>query len=875
MQAPSWQLHRLKKSRLLKLHIILGTWKEDEEVDLDLYTKQELVEGLIKARSNKIASRSSAFDLEPASLSSIASSASMKRRPTTSTIMSHSSAYTDEEASTSESESEANDAGGEETEAEPTKLDRRRQEYQLQGLTSPSIAGKLRHGRSRMAGRSTEGNKSSISSSRLSSPLGRRLKPSRSMLFAASSPIRTRKGAARMQVNGMKGRLTVPLNRIETARDVFPRTLNETRKQLRHRANKKGVAFGQGTLVDKQRGTSDDQLGWENTSPKSLQRYALNPPRRAKLKAQEQLQHHVNDGDCTAQEQGDDEEYMEKGDMSLDETPTKISIQGEAKQRMGNEACKAGNDEGYEWEVESHSFETDVNASPSKMRKLRNGKVRLPTIDLASRLRGDEMIVNPDTTTCEDEEEEDVDMEDGEIGNDTLDAAMEAPSTASLLRLKRNQLLELCGRLYIDVASDATKAMMAEAILTDTKIRPPDSAMQREESTDSALTIGPESSTSSTNSSGAKKTSQGRRGSRQTDGRSKRSQRHSEKPLLLRSHSNEVQAARPPSPIPSKALQSPINACEDELNGLDLESLNLTDKEIPFNKLEKLEKIGSGGFKDVYVGKYQISKKTTKKVAIADIRDQLSEMDIKELTLLRDLKHENIVRFIGVCVPPPDMRMVPCMIVSELCANGDLFDYIRNVAAPPDEEIFRLMLETARGLEYLHTRTPAIIHRDCKSTNVLVTRNKTAKINDFGLARVRNTKRSMIKSLVGTVNWQAVELWSPKPNYNEKVDVWSAAMTFWETLQWHQTEKKYPFEDMNEHQIYQDVGQKRIRPSTISIRRHYGVEIVELLDVMWSHNAKERPTMTQVCQRLEELIEMKKMASRSKQQTTTNMKPIR
>ena len=104
-----------------------------------------------------------------------------------------------------------------------------------------------------------------------------------------------------------------------------------------------------------------------------------------------------------------------------------------------------------------------------------------------------------------------------------------------------------------------------------------------------------------------------------------------------------------------------------------------------------------------------------------------------------------------------------------------------------------------------------IVHRDCKSTNVLITEHRVAKISDFGLARVRRSARAMIRSLVGTVNWQAVELWSARPQYNEKADVWSAAMTFWETLQWHQPEKRYPFQGMNEHQIYLNVRQKNLR----------------------------------------------------------------
>lgn len=70
----------------------------------------------------------------------------------------------------------------------------------------------------------------------------------------------------------------------------------------------------------------------------------------------------------------------------------------------------------------------------------------------------------------------------------------------------------------------------------------------------------------------------------------------------------------------------------------------------------------------------------------------------------------------------------------------------------------------------------------CKSSNILINRAGQAKVGDFGLARVKNSTRSMIRSLVGTVNWQAPELWSPKPQYDYKVDVFSAALVFWEMM---------------------------------------------------------------------------------------------
>src|SRR5258707_6302287 len=116
-----------------------------------------------------------------------------------------------------------------------------------------------------------------------------------------------------------------------------------------------------------------------------------------------------------------------------------------------------------------------------------------------------------------------------------------------------------------------------------------------------------------------------------------------------------------------------------------------------------------------------------------------------------------------------------------------------------------IMLDVARGLEYLHQRKPSVIHRDCKSSNILITSKGIAKIADFGLAKVKQSTRSMVRCQVGTVNWQSPELWHAHPKYNHKVDVYACAMVFWEMLQWHVPNKKYPWEVSVLHVRWTDI----------------------------------------------------------------------
>lgn len=481
---------------------------------------------------------------------------------------------------------------------------------------------------------------------------------------------------------------------------------------------------------------------------------------------------------------------------------------------------------------------------------------------------GDEAQAESEEEEEEEQEVEASDSSDEETEDENEDHEsldLSQATSKGLLRLKRDNLVKLCEERELEV--EGTKKDLVHNLLAwrDTnEVISPSSDVCDHSSPPSVNSEG--SSTPTAHSVVVQSTEETGKGT-------------CSRPILLRSDSDrKPKLSDSQMSIGSKAA---IQKKDDIGELLDLESLNLQDKEIQPDQLKKFEKIGSGGFKDVYRGVY---KKVP--VAIAEIRGHLTEMDLKELRILRDLRHENIVRFIGVSIPGEShsnsssastgddsvgegeglgtkalaerssitSRHVPIRIVTEICTNGDLFDYIRKVPSPGFLKICQIFKDICKGLDYLHSNVPVIIHRDLKSSNVLITSKGVAKLNDFGLARIKNSTRSMVKSLVGTVNWQAPELWVAHPRYNEKVDVYSAGLVLWEMLQWHQPVKRYPFEGQNEHAIYQDVGQRQLRPATAGMRRQWGDEILNLVEKLWAQNPADRPRMKAVLKELDQIV---------------------
>lgn len=144
--------------------------------------------------------------------------------------------------------------------------------------------------------------------------------------------------------------------------------------------------------------------------------------------------------------------------------------------------------------------------------------------------------------------------------------------------------------------------------------------------------------------------------------------------------------------------------------------------------------LGDGGFGMVYEGTLACSGE---KVAVKRLYSENTrrlEQFLNEIRILSALSHPNLVRLCGFCCESYE----ELLLVYEFASNGTLADNVHGMASKGLlwETRLSIALETARALEYLHTREPPILHRDVKSSNILLDDNFHAKLADFGLSRL-------------------------------------------------------------------------------------------------------------------------------------------
>ncbi|GMI90403.1 SUGAR-INSENSITIVE 1, CONSTITUTIVE TRIPLE RESPONSE 1 [Hibiscus trionum] len=267
------------------------------------------------------------------------------------------------------------------------------------------------------------------------------------------------------------------------------------------------------------------------------------------------------------------------------------------------------------------------------------------------------------------------------------------------------------------------------------------------------------------------------------------------------------------------------------------------DFNIPWSELVLKEKVGAGSFGTVHRAEFQGCEVAVKILMEQDFHIERFREFLREVAIMKCLRHPNIVLFMGAVTQPPKLS-----IVTEYLSRGSLFRLLQMPDAwmvLNERRRLNMALDVAKGMNYLHQLKPPIVHRDLKSPNLLVDSNYTVKVGDFGLSRSKENTFLSSKTAAGTPEWMAPEVLCDE-NSNEKSDVYSFGVVLWELMTLQQ-----PWKQLNPPQVVAAVGFKGKR---LEIPRNVNRVVASLIELCWAHEPSKRPPFSYVIECLNKVI---------------------
>ncbi|PPQ72431.1 hypothetical protein CVT24_003126 [Panaeolus cyanescens] len=320
-------------------------------------------------------------------------------------------------------------------------------------------------------------------------------------------------------------------------------------------------------------------------------------------------------------------------------------------------------------------------------------------------------------------------------------------------------------------------------------------------------------------------------------------------------------------------------------------------------EVDRIKRIGVGGFSWVYKGKWR-----GQTVAVKVLKDSVTprELFIKEVEIWKTLHHPNVLTLFGASSTTGDP---PWFFVSAYMKHGSLVEHLRKVeqerrppgtgvgpdahavvpvhlrvhgradSAPtpwrrglspgresslpgsplirpvgpaPDVverewDLLRFMHEIAKGMEYLHSLNPPVLHGDLKAANVLVDDKYRAVLADFGQSEMKiECYRRSGKTNRGTLRWQPPELWDGITQLNPAVDVWAFSITCVEIL----TMGRMPWPNVDDETVRYLVLEQHGRPPVPANSRFNTPGLQDIISNCWRTRPELRPRFDKIAKEL-------------------------
>ncbi|WOL19256.1 hypothetical protein Cni_G28054 [Canna indica] len=304
----------------------------------------------------------------------------------------------------------------------------------------------------------------------------------------------------------------------------------------------------------------------------------------------------------------------------------------------------------------------------------------------------------------------------------------------------------------------------------------------------------------------------------------------------------------------------------EEINGkqgIIFKIFTIKEIEKATHNFDKNRVLGRGGHGTVYKGILQDNHVVAIKKSKFIDESQKNEYG-KELLILSQINHKNIVKLLGCCLEVD----VP-ILVYEFVSNGTLFHLIhekRSISSFSLGARLKIAYDSADALAYLHsTASPPIIHGDVKSSNILLDENYVAKVSDFGASKLVPKDKDQLATLVqGTCGYLDPE-YLQTCKLTEKSDVYSFGVVFLELLT---GKKAVYFEESEEERSLaltfmlamkenrlSEILDSQVRDEEEDIE--YIRQICELAKRCLNVSGEGRPTMKEVAEELDKLRKLK------------------